>query len=136
MRRTAAFILAAFTVASFACFGNKGSPEGVSNAFVDRYYIERDHEGAQALAEGKAKERLSAELKLLGPKQPGGESYAPKVYYKRTSQQPVDGGTEFRYALTVDARPTQLHKDVRVRVSKVGEQNRVVSFSEQDAPPP
>src|SRR5690349_8249859 len=60
------------------------SPESVSEAFVDRYYIEKDHRRALELTTGAASQRLSDEKRLLDEAGANAmQGQQPRVFYNR-----------------------------------------------------
>jgi hypothetical protein len=109
------------------------SPQSVAEAFLDRYYVERDAAKAQALTAGAATERLKAELSLLEGARGGGLGAQPRVYYKRVSEQVTGGLHQLVYRLKIDANGVKLERDTVLGVQREGEGYRVVSFQEKDA---
>lgn len=111
------------------------SPVSVSQEFIDRYYIERDHAKALEVAEGGAAERIRSEKKLLEEGGTGGYSgVQPRVFYNLEKEQPIGDKTELTYRLTVDSSGVGLKKQVRIIVKKVGTGYKVILFDERDLP--
>ncbi len=113
------------------------SPRAVSQEFIDRYYIERDHTRALQVAEGGAAERVRAEKKLLEDAQVTG-SYAgvsPRVFYNLLKQEPKGEQTELTYALTIDSSGVEMKKQVLIKVAKFGPSYKVTFFNERDVTP-
>ncbi|MFQ5602937.1 MAG: hypothetical protein ACE5HS_06675 [bacterium] len=54
-------------IVPFGCFscGHKNSPKGVAEAFLYRYFIELNQQGALELSSGLAEKKLQKEIKLL-----------------------------------------------------------------------
>src|SRR5712692_10680907 len=95
------------------------SPRAVSQEFIDRYYIERDHSRALEVAEGGAAERVRSEKKLLEDAQVVGYSgVSPRVFYNLLSQEPRGQQTELTYALTIDSSGVEMKKQVFITVAK------------------
>lgn len=112
------------------------SPQSVSNEFIDRYYIERDHAKALEVVEDGAAQRVRSEKQLV---QEAGGAYGvqPRVFYKLMKDTPrEDGGAELDYELTIDSSGVQLKKQVRLVVKKFGEDFKVTFFDEQDVGTP
>jgi hypothetical protein len=107
------------------------SPEAVSDAFVDRYYIEKDHAKALEITVDSASARVSSEQRLLAQSgvYPGPQ---PRVFYNRLNAKPQGGDTELLYALTIDASGVKIHKEVRVNVVQRGDEFKVARFDERD----
>src|SRR5262244_3377068 len=78
------------------------SPRSVSEEFIDRYYIERDHSRALQVAEGGAAERVRSEKKLLAASQLSG-SYGvlQRVFYNFVTEEHKGKQTELTYEMTV-----------------------------------
>ena len=79
--------------------------EGVAEAFLDAYYVERDHPKALELCDGGAAQRVRTEQKLVA--EAGGAYGAqPRVFYKLTGKKPRDGGQELVYTYDTQASRT------------------------------
>ena len=111
-----------------------GSARAASDEFVDRYYIERDHEKALEVSADGARERVAAEKRLLAENGQGGGAPEgqPHVYYALKQQAPKGDDTEFEYELTIESGGVKLSKDVRLRVRKLADSYKVIFFAEQD----
>lgn len=113
------------------------SPRSVSQEFIDRYYIERDHTRALEVAEGQAAERVRSEKKLLEESQVGG-SYGgvlPRVFYNFVKQEPKGQQTELTYAMTIDSSGVEMKKQVFITVAKFTRGYKVTFFNERDVTP-
>jgi hypothetical protein len=109
-----------------------GSAESVAGAFIDRYYIERDHDRALALAIEGAADRVRNEAKLA---REAGSAYggvSPRIFYNLKGQAPQGEMTELTYSMTIDSSGFKLKKEVRLLVKKVGDEYRVAFFNERD----
>ncbi len=113
------------------------SPRSVSQEFIDRYYIERDHARALQLSEAGAAERVRSEKKLLEEAQVGGSygGVSPRVFYNLVKQEPKGQQTELTYALTIDSSGVEMKKQVSITVAKFGESYKVTFFNERDVTP-
>ena len=85
-----------------ACGGMK-DPGSVADKFVDKYYVESDQQAALPLADGVARLRLEAELRLVGGARRGVApgALAAKVYYKRKALQGDGTRRQADYALQI-----------------------------------
>jgi hypothetical protein len=111
------------------------SPRSVSQEFIDRYYIERDHRRTLELVEGGAAERVKSEQRLLvGTSNSSDTGVLPRVFYNFQKQEPRGEQTELTYNLTVDSSGVELKKQVRITVARFGEQYKVTFFNERDLP--
>ena len=117
-----------------ASCGSMKSPSGVADKFVDKYYVESDQQAALLLADGLAKVRLEAELKLIGASRRGVEPglLAAKVYYDRQALEGEGGRRGADYALHIKpqggaAIERKAHLDLE---QKPDGSWRVVRFSE------
>jgi len=111
------------------------SPRSVSQEFIDRYYIERDHRRALELAEGGAAERVKSEQRLLdGMSLAGYTGVLPRVFYNFQKQEPRGDRTELTYNLTIDSSGVELKKQVLITVARFGQKYKVTFFSERDLP--
>ena len=111
------------------------SPRSVSQEFIDRYYIERDHRRALELAEGGAAERVKAEQKLLdGTSLASHTGTLPRVFYNFQKQEPRGEQTDLTYNLTIDSSGVELKKQVLITVARFGERYKVTFFNERDLP--
>ena len=111
------------------------SPRSVSQEFIDRYYIERDHRRALELAEGGAAERVKSEQKLLdGTSLASHTGTLPRVFYNFQKQEPRGEQTDLTYNLTIDSSGVELKKQVLITVARFGERYKVTFFNERDLP--
>ena len=107
------------------------APRSAAEAFIDRYYVERDHAKALEVAAEGAAERVRSEQRLLAG---GGGGRGPRVYYNLEKEQPRDEAVELTYLLRIDAGGMKLKKQVVLRVRKLGEEFKVVALVEADLP--
>jgi hypothetical protein len=111
------------------------SPRSVSQEFIDRYYIERDHRRALEVVEGGAAERVKSEQKLLSESALAGYiGVLPRVFYNFDKQEPRGNLTDLTYNLTIDSSGVELKKQVRITVARFGERYKVTFFNERDLP--
>jgi hypothetical protein len=111
------------------------SPRSVSQEFIDRYYIERDHRRALEIVEGGAAERVKAEQRLLSESALAGYvGVLPRVFYNFDKQEPRGSLTDLTYNLTIDSSGVELKKQVRITVARFGERYKVTFFNERDLP--
>jgi hypothetical protein len=106
--------------------------EGAAAAFLDAYYVERDHDRALAVSTGSARARVQHE-KDLRSEAGGAYGVSPRVYYAVKGQpKATPEGQELTYEMTIDSSGVQLRKEVRVLVKKEGEDWKVAVFGERD----
>jgi hypothetical protein len=119
----------------FAACDKTRSPRSVSQEFIDRYYIERDHRRALEIVEGGAAERVKAEQRLLSESTLAGYiGVLPRVFYNFEKQEPRGNLTDLTYNLTIDSSGVELKKQVRITVARFGERYKVTFFNERDLP--
>jgi hypothetical protein len=111
------------------------SPRAVSQEFIDRYYIERDHRRTLEVVEGGAAERVKSEQRLLdGTSLSGYTGVLPRVFYNFQKQEPRGDQTDLTYNLTIDSSGVELKKQVLITVARFGERYKVTFFNERDLP--
>jgi hypothetical protein len=111
------------------------SPRSVSQEFIDRYYIERDHRRALEIVEGGAAERVKSEQRLLNESALAVDTgVLPRVFYNFQKQEPRGNLTDLTYNLTIDSSGVELKKQVRITVARFGERYKVTFFNERDLP--
>jgi hypothetical protein len=111
------------------------SPRSVSQEFIDRYYIERDHRRALEIVEGGAAERVKSEQRLLSESALAADTgVLPRVFYNFQKQEPRGNLTDLTYNLTIDSSGVELKKQVRITVARFGERYKVTFFNERDLP--
>lgn len=118
-----------------AACGKPKTPQAVAEAFIDRYYIERDHAKALELASGIAATRVAEEKKLVAEGQAegaGASAVQPHIHYKFKKATPKGADLELTYDLTIDSGGVPLRKELRVVLSKVGPDEKVTFFNESD----
>jgi hypothetical protein len=131
MGRRASFL---WPLALAAC-SKPRSPQAIAEAFIDRYYIERDHVKALALATGIAATRVEEERKLVDEARSEGveaSGVQPHVYYKFLKTTPRGPDTELTYVLTIDSGGVALKKELRVVVTPAADAYKVSFFNETD----
>jgi hypothetical protein len=123
---------------SFAGCRNARSPESAGEAFLDAYYIERDHQRALGLSADGALARVQREKELLAGTGGGGTEGAPRVYYSRkaASAGAGPGETTLTYELTIRSPGVRLQKEVQLTVKQDGDGYKVSGFTERDLPVP
>jgi len=117
-----------------ACAKPKGA-QGLAEAFIDHYYIERDHTAALGLAQGIAATRVAEERKLVEEARGAGADTSqvqPHLYYAWKRTVPKGSDIEFTYLLTIDSGGVPLKKEVRVVVTPGAQGMRVSFFNESD----
>lgn len=108
------------------------SPAAAAEAFLDAYYLERDHARALALCADGAEARVKQEQQLRA-EAGGAYGVQPRVSFQRTRETARDDGSqELTYALAIDSSGVELRKTVVLRVRKYGEDWKVSAFLEQD----
>jgi hypothetical protein len=128
-------LVIAFAVASCA---RQNSPESTGDRFVEAYYVQIDQAQAAEFAAGLARERLQAELqKVMQLRRHDTLAQArPQVSYALARAQPEGRQVLLTYDLTI--RPSQVApilKKILLIMEPVGEQWKVVNFTEADAHP-
>jgi hypothetical protein len=129
--RRASFL---WPLALVAC-GKPRTPQAVAEAFIDRYYIERDHAKALELASGVAATRVQEEKRLVEEGQAAGAGVSavqPHVYYSLRKISPRGPDIELTYDLTIDSGGTALKKELRLVATRVGDGYKVAFFNETD----
>ncbi len=132
-------ILGALCIA-MALFGcsRSDSAQGVADQFMQAYYVQIDQAQALELSSGLAHERLRQELQQVAPLRRGGslEQARPKVSYTLAHAQPEGRQVLLVYDLTIS--PPQVEpilKKILLITEPVGEQWKVINFTETDAHP-
>jgi hypothetical protein len=109
----------------------------VAETFIDRYYIERDHDKALALCTGIAASRVASEKKLVDEARAAGvdsSAVLPHIYYQRTKSLPKGEDLEQSFTLKIDSGGVVLAKELRVVTRRVGDNYKVIFFNESEAP--
>jgi len=126
--RRASFL---FPLSFVGCRRKTASPAAAAEAFLDAYYVERNHDHALAVSAGSAEARVRKEKELRA--EAGGDyGVQPKVYYARKGERPTEEGQEFTYELTIDSSGVRFRKSVLLRVRRYGEEWKVSAFGERD----
>ena len=115
-----------------ACSGK--SPASVADKFVDRYYVEFDQTAALPLTDGVAKQRLHAEIQLVGGARNGiaQGSHAARVYYQRSSLSVTGASARADYKLQIIPQGgSEIGRDVQLELTEQADRSwRVVRFTE------
>ena len=106
--------------------------------FVDAYYVQVDQAQALEYTTGLARERLQAELQQVTQLRRGGtlDQARPKVTYTRTRTQPEGRQVLLIYDLTITPpQVAPILKKILLIMEQVGDQWKVINFTETDAHP-
>jgi hypothetical protein len=120
---------------ALAACGKPRTPQAVAEAFIDRYYIERDHPKALELAAGIAATRVQEERRLVDEGRAAGagaSSVQPHVYYALRKTAPHGRDVELTFDLTIDSGGVPLKKELRIVAFKEGDSYKVGFFNETD----
>jgi hypothetical protein len=128
---------AALLLAAWGC-AKKDPPRAAAEAFIDHYYIERDHPKALALSMAQAAARVTEEERLVRDARTAGADttqVTPHIYYKFMKEVPKGpDATELSYALTIDSGGVTLKKEVRLVATRVADGYKVSFFNESEVP--
>jgi hypothetical protein len=111
------------------------TPESVSEAFIDRYYIERKPADALSYTVDLANQRVQAERTLLEQMASDSSGVQPRVYYKLLKSEQKGEMTQLSYALTIDSGGMDFEKQVRIDIVPRGKDFKVSFFNERDVAP-
>jgi hypothetical protein len=132
-------ILASLCIA-FAIVGcsRSDSAQAVADQFMQAYYVQIDQARALEFSHGLARERLRQELQQVAPLRRGNsiEQARPQASYTLARTQPDGQQVLFVYDLTIT--PSQVKpilKKVLIIAEPLGEQWKVINFTETDATP-
>jgi len=110
------------------------SPTAAAEAFLDAYYVERDHERALAVSADSAEVRVKQEQALRA--EAGGDyGVQPHVGYSKRKEQLGPDSAELTYEVSIDSSGVKFKKTVALRVRKYGEDWKVSAFAEHDQAP-
>src|SRR4051812_20304624 len=110
------------------------SPVGTAEAFLDAYYVERDHARALAVSADAAAARVKQEQSLRA--EAGGDyGVQPRVFYKLRREQKGADLDELTYEVSIDSSGVRFKKTVALRVRQYGEDWKVSAFAERDEAP-
>lgn len=135
--RARMFIVFLITLAIASCARREGA-EGVGDHFVEAYYVRVDQAQAVEYAAGLARERLQVELQQVTQLRRGNAlaQARPSVTYTRARTQPEGRQVLLTYDLTITPEHVApILKKILLITEQVGEQWRVVNFTETDAHP-
>lgn len=124
-------------VAMTSC-SRRNSAEHVGDRFVEAYYIQVDQAQALEHAAGLARERLQTELQQVTQLRRDGQfdQARPKVTYTHIRTQPEGRQVLLTYDLTITPQQVApILKRVLLITEPVGEQWKVINFTETDTPP-
>jgi len=110
------------------------SPTAAAEAFLDAYYVERDHERALAVSADAAEARVKQE-QALRAEAGGAYGIQPRVFYARKKEQIGPEAGELTYEVSIDSSGVKFKKTVALRVRKYGEDWKVSAFAEHDQAP-
>ena len=137
MRRVSSPGVSALAALALLACGKPKTPQAVAEAFIDRYYIERNHAQALALATGMAASRVAAEKKLVDEGQAegaGSSAVQPHIYYRLRKTTPRGAELEWAFDLSIDSGGVLIKKEVRIVTSNAGPDSKVSFFNETDVP--
>ena len=122
-------------VATLLACGSMGSPSGVADKFVDKYYVEADQAAALLLADGVAALRLKSELGLVGDSRRGiaQGTHAARVFYQRTRLAGDGAARQADYSLRIRPQGTtgEIVRDAHLELAQQKDGTwRVTRFSE------
>jgi len=107
------------------------SPTAAAEAFLDAYYVERDHERALAVSADAAAVRVRSEQTLRA--EAGGDyGVQPRVFYAKRKEQLGPDSGELTYEVSIDSSGVKFKKTVALRLRKYGEDWKVSAFAEHD----
>ena len=110
------------------------SAVAAAEAFLDAYYVERDHGRALAVSADAAAMRVKQEQALRA--EAGGDyGVQPRVFYKLEREQKRDDQDELTYEVSIDSSGERFKKTVVLRVKKYGEDWKVSAFAEREKAP-
>ena len=110
------------------------SAGAAAEAFLDAYYVERDHARALAVSADSAAARVKQEQALRA--EAGGDyGVQPRVHYALKREHKVADADELAYEVSIDSSGVKFSKTVVLRVKKFGEDWKVSAFIERDAAP-
>jgi hypothetical protein len=122
-------------VAVAGCSGGN-TPEAVADRFMEAYYVQIDQGQALEFTGALARERLQQELQAVAPLRRGGSiaDARPAVKYALSRTQPDGRQVLLYYDLTITPPhvPPMLKK-VLIITEQLGEQWKVINFTEADA---
>jgi hypothetical protein len=124
-------------IAILGC-SRRDSAQGVADQFMQAYYVQIDQARALEFSHGLARERLRQELQQVAPLRRGNsiEQARPQASYTLARTQPDGQQVLFVYDLTIT--PSQVKpilKKVLIIAEPLGEQWKVINFTETDATP-
>ena len=112
-----------------ACSRSTDSPRATAQAFVDRFFVEANHQAALPLTDGLARAKVQDELRLLDGTAASTGDERPRVYYRELSEHSQDDGMTLYFRLTVVIAGEQpMEPEVMIRVHSSDGQWRVSNF--------
>ena len=125
------------TAATVGC-SRSHSAQGVADQFVQAYYVQIDQAQALEFTAGLAHQRLREELQQVAQLRRGGslEQARPKVSYTLARTQPEGRQMLLVYDLTITPpQVAPMLKKILIITEQLGEQWKVINFTETDAHP-
>jgi len=124
-------------IAIMGC-SRSNNAQRVADQFMQAYYVQIDQARALEFSHGLAHERLRQELQQVAPLRRGSsiEQARPQASYTLARTQPDGQHVLFVYDLTItpsQAKP--ILKKVLIIAEPLGEQWKVINFTETDATP-
>ena len=105
---------------------------------MQAYYVQIDQAQALEFTIGLARERLQQELQHVAPLRRGSnlEQARPQVSYTLARTQPEGQQVLLVYDLTITPSQVKpMHKKILLIMEQLGEQWKVINFTETDATP-
>jgi len=136
MKRICTLIALALLVpAVSACRHSMDTPRGVSDAFVDAYFVRIDLDAARSLSSGLAQKKIDEELELTSQVEIDAETHQPRINY--TLQHASEEPQQAQYAYELTIRPPGLEPFERLAMVTVRNQDgawRVTNYSVGEPP--
>lgn len=110
------------------------SAEGVSDRFVDLYFVEIDQRRALELTSGLARQKLEEELSLVAKVRQNyePEQAKPSIYYKRREAQIAGDRGRLAYDITIRHEKDEMAKNTMISVERIDGKWTVANFIVQE----
>jgi hypothetical protein len=118
-----------------ACRPSLDTSRGVSDAFVDAYFVRIDLKTARTLVSGLALNKIDKELELTRHVEIDEETHKPSITYKLTHASEDPAHAQYAYELTI--RPPGLEPFGRLAMVTVRDQDgtwRVTNYNVGELP--